>query len=314
LKKNYANHLSDIDDLSLTYANRNISDNNVADRIRLHKLTSNSPLIPLSTLGISNLSFTMCNPPFYTSHSELLSSAAQKSRPPNSACTGTATEMVTPGGEVAFVSRMIGESLLLRERVQWYSSMLGKLSSVSIIVEKLRNAGIGNYAVTEFVQGSKTRRWAMAWSFGDLRPRMGVARGVTGGGIPKHLLPFPGEYVVSVSGHTIDLLERNLNAALEALPLQWRWKAGISTGVGFAARNVWSRSARRKSARNSETLEEDEDEEEDEMAFGFKISIEEVNGESLKQEGARLVIRWLKGVDSALFESFCGMVKRKLEE
>lgn len=256
----------------------------------------------------------MCNPPFYTSQAELLSSAAQKLRPPNSACTGTATEMVTPGGEVAFVSRMIAESLLLRERVQWYSSMLGKLSSVSVIVEKLRSAGIGNYAITEFVQGSKTRRWAVAWSFGDLRPRMSVARGVTGGGIPKHLLPFPAEYAISVSGHQVDLLAKNLNAALEALPLQWRWKAAIGTGVGFAARNVWSRSARRKSARNAEMIEEEDDEEEDEMEFGFKISIEEVNGESVKQEGARVVIRWLKGIDSALFESFCGMVKRKLEE
>lgn len=221
--------------------------------------------------------------------------------------------MVTPGGEVAFVSRMIAESLLLRERVQWYSSMLGKLSSVSTIVEKLRNAGIGNYAVMEFVQGSKTRRWAVAWSFGDLRPRMSIARGVTGGGIPKHLLPFPAEYIVCVSGHKFDLLARNLNATLEALPLQWRWKAGISTGVGFAARNVWSRSARRKSTRSSEMVEED-DEEEDEMAFGFKIFIEEVDRERLEPEGARVVIRWLKGVDSALFESFCGMVKRKLDE
>ena len=256
----------------------------------------------------------MCNPPFYTSNSELLSSAAQKSRPPNSACTGTATEMVTPGGELAFVSRMIAESLSLRERVQWYSSMLGKLASVSVIVEKLRNAGIGNYAVAEFVQGSKTRRWAVAWSFGDLRPRICVARGVTGGGIPKHLLPFPAEYVISVSAHKPALLAGNLNAVLEALPLQWRWKEGISTGVGFAARNVWSRSARRKSARNSEMVEEEEEEEEDEMAFGFKILIDEADGGSSEPEGARAVIRWLKGVDSALFESFCGMIKRKLEE
>lgn len=154
----------------------------------------------------------------------------------------------------------------------------------------------------------------MAWSLGDLRPRMSIARGVTGGGIPKHLLPFPAEYVVSVSGRKFDLLARNLNVALEALPLQWRWKEGIAMGVGFATRNVWSRSARRKSARSSEMVEEDDDEEEDEMAFGFKISIEEVNRENLEPEGARAVIRWLKGVDSALFESFCGMVKRKLEE
>lgn len=80
--------------------------------------------------------------------------------------------MVTEGGEIAFVYRMIEESLHLRERVVWYSSMLGKLSSVSVIVEKLMEHGNNNYAVTEFVQGSKTKRWAVAWSWTDLRPSM----------------------------------------------------------------------------------------------------------------------------------------------
>lgn len=80
--------------------------------------------------------------------------------------------MVTEGGEIAFVSGMIEESLKLRDRVIWYTSMLGKLSSVSAIVEKLMTHGNRNYAVTEFVQGSKTKRWAVAWSWSDLRPTM----------------------------------------------------------------------------------------------------------------------------------------------
>lgn len=80
--------------------------------------------------------------------------------------------MVTTGGEVAFVSRMIEESLRLRDQVTWYTSMLGKLSSVSVIVEKLIEHKTHNYAVTEFVQGTKTRRWAVAWSWADLRPAM----------------------------------------------------------------------------------------------------------------------------------------------
>jgi 23S rRNA (adenine1618-N6)-methyltransferase len=80
--------------------------------------------------------------------------------------------MVTPGGEVAFVTRMIEESLQLREAVRWYSSMVGKLNSLSVIIEKLQEVGNSNWAVTEFVQGMKTRRWAVAWSWQDLRPTM----------------------------------------------------------------------------------------------------------------------------------------------
>ena len=119
-----------------------------------------------------SLDFTMCNPPFYSSQEEMLSSAETKSQVPFSACTGAAVEMIAPGGEVEFVSRMIDESLHLRDRVQWYTSMLGKLSSVTALVELLIKHSNHNYAVTEFVQGSKTKRWAVAWSWGDRRPAM----------------------------------------------------------------------------------------------------------------------------------------------
>lgn len=125
----------------------------------------------------------MCNPPFYESTDDMLVAAKAKQRAPFSACTGAEVEMVTPGGEVAFVSRMIQESLELRDRVEWYTSMLGKIASVSVIVEKLKTAGVSNWAVTEFVQGSKTRRWAVAWSWGDMRPRM----------VSVHLAILPGE-------------------------------------------------------------------------------------------------------------------------
>lgn len=87
------------------------------------------------------------------------------------ACTGAAVEMITPGGEVAFIESLIKQSLVLKTQVLWYTSMFGKLSSVSVILQKLLDIGIHNWAVTEFVQGRGTRRWAVGWSFSDWRPR-----------------------------------------------------------------------------------------------------------------------------------------------
>lgn len=119
---------------------------------------------------IYSLDFTVCNPPFYSSSADLMASASAKSHPPYSACTGAAVEMVTPGGEVAFVTRMIKDSLVLKTKCQWYTSMLGKLSSVQSLLQVLQESQVKNWAVKEFIHGSKTRRWAIAWSFHKARP------------------------------------------------------------------------------------------------------------------------------------------------
>jgi len=162
---------TDIDEESLQSARDNVQRNDLSTNIRLVQTTETDNLIPLGTkVPIHNLDFTMGNPPFFSSKQEMLDSAKKKQRPPLSACTGAPIEMVTAGGETAFVTRMIEESLTLKDRVQWYTSMVGKHGSLSVIVQKLLDVGCGNFAVTEFVQGSKTRRWGVAWSWGDMRP------------------------------------------------------------------------------------------------------------------------------------------------
>ena len=67
---------------------------------------------------------------------------------------------------------MIEESCRLKDRVQWYTTMLGKFGSVGTVVENLKERGISNWAVKEFVQGTRTRRWGVAWSWNDMRPSM----------------------------------------------------------------------------------------------------------------------------------------------
>lgn len=35
---------------------------------------------------------------------------------------------------------------------------------------------------------------------------------------------------------------------------------------------------------------------------------------SVDPVGSKVCMRWVRGEDSVIFESFCGMIKRKLEE
>ncbi|WEW57020.1 methyltransferase [Emydomyces testavorans] len=214
--------------------------------------------------------------------------------------------MVTAGGEVAFVTRMIEESLKLGKKIQWYTSMLGKLSSVTTLIEKLLEAGNQNWAITEFVQGSQTRRWAIAWSWRDLRPTTDVARHISG--IPKHLLPFPPEFTFHPAFESITFLIRKINDEIDSLPMSWNWNQHASRGIGFAMENVWSRQARRKreQGENEEPFARPIDA--DNAALGFAVHVRQTGIENVD-----VIVRWIKGLDSVLFESFCGMFKRKVE-
>jgi 23S rRNA (adenine1618-N6)-methyltransferase len=266
------------------------------------------------TADRNSIDFVMTNPPFYASEADMLESAKKKQRPPFSACTGGAMEMITPGGEVAFVSKLVEESTSVesRDRIQWFTSMLGKLTSVSIVVEQLRERHCTNYAVTEFVQGSKTRRWAVAWSWQDLRPSTTVARGIPG--FEKKLLPFPADFEFGLLGIDIDVVGKNVCGILHSLEMEFQWKAALAKGVGLATGDVWSRKARRKRARDeNEDQEMVSHEETDESpALAFKISLrKQTNTKGLNDTMVHL--GWLQGRDAILFESFCGWLKRRLE-
>jgi 23S rRNA (adenine1618-N6)-methyltransferase len=85
------------------------------------------------------------------------------------------------------------------------------------------------------------------------------------------------------------------------------WKGDRGMGLGFSDKAVWSRAARRQMGKKEEG---DMEVDEEDLGFGFKIYVEgTVNGKVVNMT----TVRWIKGHDSVIFESFCGMLKRKLE-
>ncbi|PGG98103.1 hypothetical protein AJ79_08984 [Helicocarpus griseus UAMH5409] len=319
---------TDIDAKNLKYARDNVKRNILQDRIQIVENTSSNGLIPFKDIDTlkPRLDFTMCNPPFYESREELISSAKAKQRPPFSACTGAEVEMITVGGEVEFVARMIRESIQLRDRVKWYTTMLGKFSSVATLINLLHEEGNRNWAVAEFVQGSKTRRWGIAWSWMDYRPTADAAR-PHGQSIPKNLLPFPPEFTFHCSpSNQISSIIKTINDTLTALDVYWRWNTSTSTGLGFAMGNAWSRHARRQKKKLAVEAGADTNtsqsggrgkldngdfvpgKQDKEAELGFKVSVRgTMDGQS------EVTVRWVKGFDAVVFESFCGFLKRKVE-
>ncbi|KAF2101529.1 hypothetical protein NA57DRAFT_33934 [Rhizodiscina lignyota] len=304
---------TDIDLPSLTSAAKNISLNDLSSRIRLLETTSADPLIPLDGLSIEHADFTICNPPFYSSVEEMQAAftGEGKSKPPSAVCTGSENEMVTEGGDVGFVLRMVEESKQLKEKVQWYSSMLGKLESLRAVVAKLKEIEVSNWAVCCLRAGAKTRRWAVAWSWGDSRPRNDVARGESLG---KEFLPAATELTIPISAKNVDEIVEKLNKMMESLDLRWLWKVSLKAGLAIARENVWSRAARRKqqrqdadrgeNAKHTKDGDDSDSDEDEKVALAVKITAEK----------EAIQLRWLRGSDYVLFESFAGMLKRTVRE
>ncbi|KAK6343318.1 hypothetical protein TWF730_010909 [Orbilia blumenaviensis] len=372
---------TEIDSQSVSSAATNIEQNALEDRITLLDVSSSSTIFPEEVVSHPlNIDFTMCNPPFYASINEMLSSAKKKAVPPLSACTGSTTEMVTDGGEVAFVNRMVEESLKLREKVKWYTSMLGKRSSVEKIVDRLRESGVGNYVVGEFIQGSKTKRWAVGWSFGDKRSGDHISRQPTSYLLKSHL-PFPTTFKIPLLAEAglstlLPQVEELIKKSCEDFPTEsFEWSSVqlpyfatmygtadnlYSNGKGETNGNTWARAARRRrkmiekeaaEGRVSEIPQEprfgfaagifigtsttayaaegspstkigetkrDEDEQEiidetDAWDHDF-ISLPASSMEPEVNKGSYILLRWTRGVDHVIWESFCGMLRRKLLE
>ncbi|KAH6696214.1 DUF890 domain-containing protein [Verticillium dahliae] len=307
-QRNWSFIATDVDPKSLSFAKKNIELNHVQHRIQVISRQSSDPLIPAHPATVD---FTMTNPPFYESDADLLASAKQKSRPPLSACTGAAVEMVTPGGEVAFVTRILEESLTLRDAIQWYTSMLGKQTSLETIVEKLREYGINNYAVTEFVQGNKTRRWAVAWSFAPMRPSAHASRGMKADKWKRY---FPPSNEVEILTIPLDVgvgaVAERVDSLMTSLELVcWAWDKHKLRGTGRARENVWSRAWRRKKAREQEggkNKAPDGDHDSSFCALGFEIDID------IRRAGMVVSCRWREGLELSVFESFCGFLKTQL--
>jgi len=179
--------------------------------------------------------------------------------------------------------------------------MLGKHSSVESLVSVIK-LHTQNYAITEFKQGS-TRRWGVAWSFGDRRPCLAAVRYESSQ--LRGLMPFPTEFEFDTAGDVVSVgeaVDNTLATEIGAGSGEWAWDSSVSAGWGGVRGNVWSRAARRAKARGLEIEGISSG-----VALGFRVGVAEKGDRSVKVK-----IRWTRGVDYVLFESFYGMIKRKI--
>jgi len=130
---------------------------------------------------------SMCNPPFHGSAAEAESGTRRKLR--NLAATkreagtgerrgeaakravqrnfgGTTTELWCAGGEVAFVRRMIAESVAIAGQVGWFTTLVARSEHLEVLRGALKRVGASEVRTIAMEQGQKKSR-VLAWRFSD---------------------------------------------------------------------------------------------------------------------------------------------------
>ncbi|KAI9490516.1 hypothetical protein BDB00DRAFT_837495 [Zychaea mexicana] len=293
---------TDIDETSVRIARDNIRKNKMNDRITI-QYNSIPERIFLLDEG-KKYTFCMCNPPFYASEEEVEQSLQTKQAEPFAICTGTKNEMITDGGEYGFIQRMMNESLIYKDRIMWYTSLIGLKKSVRPLVDQLESFGINNYVVSEFIQG-RTKRWAIAWSFGP--KRLHKVHNLVEYRAKLHFVSYMPKPVSYVREQVIAILQ-DLNISFE----QDGNDPNVITGKPRAI--TWSRAARR-------LLNKKQKIEENELPiFEFQFALleeeeeEEREGDKQLDGGCRIASVWLQGDKRTAFESFWFHVERRVQE
>ncbi|KAI8597662.1 hypothetical protein EDD21DRAFT_384851 [Dissophora ornata] len=322
--KNWKMVATDIDDRSISFANKNVLDNNFHQSISVLKNTS-SNIFPsvLFEAKEQKYDFCMCNPPFYEDEQDIQEGFDGKEEEPSAVCHGTSNEMMTAGGEVQFVKQMIDESRHWQTRIRWYTSMLGKKNSLDDIIAYLKDHKILNYTLTTLRQG-RTSRWAVAWSFGDEHASWAsmqhISNKMTKLTAPATVLSF------EVSDTNAEEAVSSAKSLLEQLAIDCQPAEAEFTNEpegsralfhGKARTNTWSRAARRAMARGtkhgdggqSDTVaSENMDQSTTLTIMGFDLRIfsskEQELEESTSSTPLTVELTWTVGQDRDLFESF----------
>lgn len=219
-------------------------------------------------------------------------------------CKGSNSEMITEGGELGFISKIIEESLVLKKKVVWYTSMIGLKRTIRPLIRLLNDAGVDNYVVTLFSQG-KTSRWAIAWSFYDKRPaKIEVIQTWS----PNNT------FEIQLPENTI-VVQRYVKEVLEDLDIQYKTEENDIEEVIMDCsvdKNTWSRAARRQKKRQKLNPQEGEDKKEKSNVKPFAFTLE--FSQSNVPTRSYLQITWHKGGERAMFEGFWSHLKKRVEE
>lgn len=158
---------SDIDQRALSSAQKIVDENQLPVELRLQK--DSKSIFKGIISPDEKFDLTICNPPFHESAEAALAGNTRKwknlGKKPDQKLNfgGKARELWTPGGEKAFILKMIEESLLFRSQVSWFSTLVSKSENLPALSKALERHK-AQIKTLEMSQGQKKSR-ILAWRF-----------------------------------------------------------------------------------------------------------------------------------------------------
>lgn len=182
---------ADVDSTALSFAKKIVESNEkLSDAIEFRLQTNPSHIFKGLLQGKDLFDISMCNPPFHTSLAEAREGSLRKwknlgrgaaqvndrsrgkegvpilnrDRAPILNFGGQPAELWYPGGEGAFVCRMIEESVMFPLKVLWFSTLISKAATLPSIYSALKKVGATESKTIEMAQGQKKSR-IVVWTF-----------------------------------------------------------------------------------------------------------------------------------------------------
>lgn len=164
---------SDIDEVSVTSASSLVEKNSsLRGKVEIRMQDNADKIFSGVIRKNERFAFSICNPPFHVSAEAAQAGTQRKNRnlSKNSKQKSTlnfggqSNELWCPGGEVAFIRKMIAESVIYKKRVLWFTSLVSKKENLPAIYKALKAVKPYEVKTVEMKQGQKVTRF-VAWTY-----------------------------------------------------------------------------------------------------------------------------------------------------
>lgn len=164
---------SEIDKEAFKAAKSNINSNQkLSEKVSLRIQTSKRNIFKNIIQPDDRFDITICNPPFHSSREEATKGNIRKNKnlgnheaaqKPTLNFGGVNNELWCEGGELAFITNMIYESVHFQSQVKWFSTLVSKKDNVKPLFSHLKRVK-ATYQITEMQHGNKVSR-ILFWKF-----------------------------------------------------------------------------------------------------------------------------------------------------